>query len=146
MDLTQLSKEDKIKELIKSVKSKNSMRAKFFKDTHSFSDKELKSFFNQVFDRIDHITDSPTFNLEEENNNLSQKSVQTLNFLDLETCIGYMLRSDDLSTTYFYDMLKTNDGSINFRFANVLDEKKRIREERNKKIDNILDEEKPHSK
>jgi hypothetical protein len=51
-----------------------------------------------------------------------------------------MLRSDDSSTTYFYDMLKTNDGSINFRFANVLDEQKRIREERNKKIDNILDE------
>jgi len=146
MDLTQLSKEDKIKELIKSVKSKNSMRAKFFKDTHSFSDKELKSFFNQVCDRIDHITDSPTFNLEEANSNLSQKSVQTLNFLDLETCIGYMLRSDDSSTTYFYDMLKTNDGSINFRYANVLDEQKRIREERNKKIDNILDEEKPHSK
>jgi hypothetical protein len=141
MDLTQLSKEDKIKELIKSVKSKNSMRTKFFKDTHSFSDKELKSFFNQVCDRIDHITDSPTFNLEEANSNLSQKSVQTLKFLDLETCIGYILRSESIesSITYFYDILKANDGSISFRYANVFDEQRRIREERNKKIDEVLE-------
>jgi hypothetical protein len=143
MDLTQLSKDDKIKELVKDAKSKRSLRMNFYKDVDSLSDQELESFFNQVHDRIDHISESPTFEfLEVVNSQLVQKSVatQTLKFLDLETCIGYILRSESIesSITYFYDILKANDGSINFRFANVFDEQRRIREERNKKIEIII--------
>jgi hypothetical protein len=64
-----------------------------------------------------------------------------LKFQDLETCIGYILRSESIesSITYFYDILKENDGSISFRYANVFDEQRRIREERNKKIDEVLE-------
>lgn len=143
MNLTQLSKDDKIKELIKDVKSKNSLRMKFYLDVSILSDQELEDFFEQVHERIDHISDAPTFQFSEVvNNKLIQKSVatQTLKFQDLQTCIGYILRSKSIesSITYFYDILKANDGSISFRSANVFDEQRRIREERNKKIDDVL--------
>ena len=143
MNLTQLSKDDKIKELIKDVKSKNSLRMKFSFEVSILSDQELEDFFEQVHERIDHISDAPTFQFSEVvNNKLIQKSVatQTLKFQDLQTCIGYILRSESIesSITYFYDILKANDGSINFRSANVFDEQRRIREERNKKIDDVL--------
>lgn len=143
MNLTQLSKDDKIKELIKDIKSKNSLRMKFYLDVSILSDQELEDFFEQVHERIDHISDAPTFQFSEVvNNKLIQKSVatQTLKFQDLQTCIGYILRSESIesSITYFYDILKTNDGSISFRSANVFDEQRRIREERNKKIDDVL--------
>jgi hypothetical protein len=144
MNLTQLSKDDKIKELIKDVKSKNSLRMKFSFDVSILSDQELEYFFEQVHERIDYISQSPTFQFSEVvNNKLIQKSVstQTLKFQDLETCIGYILRSESIesSITYFYDILKENDGSISFRYANVFDEQRRIREERNKKIDEVLE-------
>ena len=143
MNLTQLSKDDKIKELIKDVKSKNSLRMKFSFDVSILSDQELEDFFEQIHERIDHISDAPTFQFSEVvNNKLIQKSVMTntMEFQDLQTCIGYILRSESIesSITYFYDILKRNDGSINFRFANVFDEQRRIREERNKKIDDLL--------
>ena len=143
MNLTQLSKDDKIKELIKDVKSKNSLRMKFSFDVSILSNQELEDFFEQVHERIDHISDAPTFQFSEVvNNKLIQKSVatQTLKFQDLQTCIGYILRSESIesSITYFYDILKANDGSISFRSANVFDEQRRIREERNKKIDDVL--------
>ena len=143
MNLTQLSKDDKIKELIKDVKSKNSLRMKFSFEVSILSDQELEDFFEQVHERIDHISDAPTFQFSEVvNNKLIQKSVatQTLKFQDLQTCIGYILRSESIesSITYFYDILKANDGSISFRSANVFDEQRRIREERNKKIDDVL--------
>ena len=143
MNLTQLSKDDKIKELIKDVKSKNSLRMKFYLDVSILSDQELEDFFEQVHERIDHISDAPTFQFSEVvNNKLIQKSVatQTLKFQDLQTCIGYILRSESIesSITYFYDILKANDGSISFRSANVFDEQRRIREERNKKIEDVL--------
>ena len=143
MNLTQLSKDDKIKELIKDVKSKNSLRKKFYLDSGTLTDQELEDFFEQVHERIDHISDAPTFQFSEVvNNKLIQKSVQTqtLKFQDLQTCIGYILRSESIesSITYFFDILKANDGSISFRSANVFDEQRRIREERNKKIDDVL--------
>lgn len=143
MNLTQLSKDDKIKELIKDVNSKNSLRMKFSLDVSILSNQELEDFFEQVHERIDHISDAPTFQFSEVvNNKLIQKSVatQTLKFQDLQTCIGYILRSESIesSITYFYDILKANDGSISFRSANVFDEQRRIREERNKKIDDVL--------
>ena len=143
MNLTQLSKDDKIKELIKDVKSKNSLRMKFSFEVSIISDQELEDFFEQIHERIDHISDAPTFQFSEVvNNKLIQKSVQTqtLKFQDLQTCIGYILRSESIesSITYFYDILKANDGSISFRSANVFDEQRRIREERNKKIDDVL--------
>ena len=143
MNLIQLSKDDKIKELIKDVKSKNSLRMKFSFDVSILSNQELEDFFEQVHERIDHISDAPTFQFSEVvNNKLIQKSVatQTLKFQDLQTCIGYILRSESIesSITYFYDILKANDGSISFRSANVFDEQRRIREERNKKIDDVL--------
>ena len=143
MNLTQLSKDDKIKELIKDVKSKNSLRMKFSFEVSILSDQELEDFFEQVHERIDHISDAPTFQFSEVvNNKLIQKSVatQTLKFQDLQTCIGYILRSESIesSITYFFDILKANDGSISFRSANVFDEQRRIREERNKKIDDVL--------
>jgi hypothetical protein len=144
MNLTQLSKDDKIKELIKDVNSKNSLRMKFSLEVSILSDQELEDFFEQVHERIDCISQSPTFQFSEVvNNKLIQKSVatQTLKFQDLQTCIGYILRSESIesSITYFYDILKANDGSINFRSANVFDEQRRIREERNKKIDEVLE-------
>jgi len=143
MDLTQLSKDDKIKELIKDVKSKNSLRKKLYLDSGTLTDQELEDFFEQVHERIDHISDAPIFEFSEVvNNKLIKKSVatQTLKFQDLQTCIGYILRSESIesSITYFYDILKANDGSISFRSANVFDEQRRTREERNKKIDDVL--------
>ena len=52
MNLTQLSKDDKIKELIKDVKSKNSLRMKFSLDVSILSDQELEDFFEQVHERM----------------------------------------------------------------------------------------------
>lgn len=143
MDLTQLSKDDKIKELIKDVKSKNSLRKKFYLDSGTLTDQELEDFFEQVHERINHISYTPIFQFSEVvNRKLIQKTIstETMKFQDLQTCIGYILKSESIesSITYFYDILKANDGSISFRFANVLDEQIRIRNERNKKIDDVL--------
>ena len=143
MNLTQLSKDDKIKELIKDVKSKNSLRKKFYLDSGTLTDQELEDFFEQVHERIDHISYTPNFQfIEVVNRNLIQKTIstETMKFQDLEACIEHILRSESIesSITYFYDILKANDGSISFRSANVFDEQRRKREERNKKIDDVL--------
>ena len=144
MDLTQLSKDDKVKELINAVKSKNSLRNNFYIGNTGFSDQELKDFFDKVYDKIDYLTDSPTFTFTEVvNNNLVQKNVATLTIqhLTLDDLTDHLLNDKeiDASLTYFYDIIKVNNGSINFRFANVFDEQRRIRHERDKKIEIVLD-------
>ena len=143
MDLTGLCKEERKRLLIDSVKSKSSLRFKIYSDIDPLSDKELEDFFEQVHDRIDYISDSPTFyRSEEAGDTIVQKSISTntTEFLDLKTCIGYILRSESFNTnlTYFYDIIRKKDGTILFRSTNVFDEKRWIREERNKKIDDIL--------
>jgi len=143
LDLTGLSKEERKRHLITNVKSKNSMRTKFYLDTAIISDQDLEDFFDKVYHKIDHISDSPTFHFNEVvNNKLIQKSVQTvtISYQTLDD-LKYFLLNDtqiDLSLTFFYDIIKKNDESVNFRFANVLDESRKIREERNKKIDDVL--------
>jgi hypothetical protein len=144
MDLTQLSKDDKVKELINAVKSKNSLRKNFYIGQTGFSDQELEDFFDNVYDKIDYLTDSPTFTFTEVvNNKLVQKNVATLTIQHstFEDLIDHLLNDKEIeaSLTYFYDIIKVNNGSINFRFANVFDEQRRIREERNKKIDEVLE-------
>jgi hypothetical protein len=144
MDLTKLSKDDKVKELINAVKSKNSLRTNFYIGPTGFSDQELKDFFDKVYDKIDYLTDSPTFIFTEVvNNNLIQKTVATMTIqhLTFEDLIDHLLNDKEIeaSITYFYDIIKVNNGSINFRFANVFDEQRRIRHERDRKIEIVLD-------
>jgi hypothetical protein len=144
MDLTKLSKDDKVKELINAVKSKNSLRNNFYVGPTGFSDKELKDFFDKVYDKIDYLTDSPTFMFTEVvNNNLVQKTVPTMTIQHqtFEDLIDHLLNDKEIETsiTYFYDIIKVNNGSINFRFANVFDEQRRIRHERDRKIEIVLD-------
>lgn len=144
MDLTKLSKDDKVKELINAVKSKNSLRNNFYVGPTGFSDKELKDFFDKVYDKIDYLTDSPTFMFTEVvNNNVVQKTVPTMTIKHqtFEDLIDHLLNDKEIETsiTYFYDIIKVNNGSINFRFANVFDEQRRIRHERDRKIEIVLD-------
>jgi len=144
MDLTKLSKDDKVKELINAVKSKNSLRNNFYIGQTGFSDQELEDFFNKVYDKIDYLTDSPTFMFTEVvNNNLVQKTVATITIQHrtFEDLIDHLLndKETESSLTYFYDIIKVNNGSINFRFANVFDEQRRIRHERDRKIEIVLD-------
>jgi hypothetical protein len=144
MDLTKLSKDDKVKELINAVKSKNSLRNNFYVGPTGFSDKELKDFFDKVYDKIDYLTDSPTFMFTEVvNNNVVQKTVPTMTIQHqtFEDLIDHLLNDKEIETsiTYFYDIIKVNNGSINFRFANVFDEQRRIRHERDRKIEIVLD-------
>jgi len=144
MDLTQLSKDDKVKELINAVKSKNSLRNNFYVGPTGFSDKELKDFFDKVYDKIDYLTDSPTFTFTEVvNNKLVQKNVATMTIQHqtFEDLIDHLLNDKEIkvSITYFYDIIKVNNGSINFRFANVFDEQRRIIHERDRKIEIVLD-------
>lgn len=142
MDLTGLRKEEKKRLLIDSVKSKSSLRFKIYSDIDPLSDKELEEFFEQVHDRIDYISDSPTFYRSEEvGNKIVQKSVQTESreFENIKTLIDYIIESTTEShIMFFYDIIRKKDGAILFRSANVFDEKRWIREERNKKIDDIL--------
>lgn len=143
MDLTRLSKEERKVHLITNVKSKNSMKKQFYSDVVIISDHELEYFFDKVYDRIDHISDSPTFHFSQVvNNKIIQESVQTItiNHKSLDDLIDFLLNDTQIesSLTFFYDIIKKTDESVNFRFANVLDESIRIREERNKKIEDIL--------
>ena len=144
MDLTKLSKDDKVKELINAVKSKNSLRNNFYIGQTGFSDQELKDFFDKVYDKIDYLIDSPTFMFTEVvNNNLVQKTVATMTIQHrtFEDLTDHLLNDKEIeaSITYFYDIIKVNNGSINFRFANVFDEQRRIRHERDRKIEIVLD-------
>jgi hypothetical protein len=144
MDLTKLSKDDKVKELINAVKSKNSLRNNFYVGPTGFSAQELEDFFDKVYDKIDYLTDSPTFMFTEVvNNNLVQKTVPTMTIQHqtFEDLIDHLLNDKEIETsiTYFYDIIKVNNGSINFRFANVFDEQRRIRHERDRKIEIVLD-------
>ncbi len=144
MDLTKLSKDDKVKELINAVKSKNSLRNNFYVGPTGFSDKELKDFFDKVYDKIDYLTDSPTFMFTEVvNNSVVQKTVATMTIQHqtFEDLIDHLLNDKEIEAciTYFYDIIKVNNGSINFRFANVFDEQRRIRHERDRKIEIVLD-------
>lgn len=143
MDLTGLSKEERKKHLIDNVKSKNSMRKQFYSDVAIISNQDLEDFFDKVYDKIDYISDSPTFNFNEVvNNRLIQKSVQTITITHqtLDDLTDFLLNDSQIesSLTFFYDIIKKTDGSVNFRFTNLLDEPRRIREERNKKIDDVL--------
>ena len=140
MDLTKLSKEERKRHLITNVKSKNSIKKKYYLD---ICDQDLEYFFDKVYDRIDHISDLPKFHFSEVvNNKIIQKSVQTITIKhkSLDDLIDFLLNDTqiELSLTFFYDIIKMTDESVNFRFANVLSESIRIREERNKKIEDIL--------
>ena len=143
MDLTGLSKEERKRHLIANVKSKNSMRKQFYLDAAIISDQDLEDFFDKVYDRIDHISDSPTFHFSEVvNGKIIQKSVQTvtISYQTLDDLKDFLQNDAQIesSLTFFYDIIKKTDESVNFRFANVLDGPRRIREERNKKIDDVL--------
>lgn len=119
------------------------MRKQFYSDAAIISDQDLEDFFDKVYDRIDHISDSPSFHFNEVvNNKIIQKSVQTvtISYQTLDDLKDFLLNDAQIESciTFFYDIIKKTDESVNFRFANVLDGPRRIREERNKKIDDVL--------
>ena len=119
------------------------MRKQFYLDADIISDQDLEDFFDKVYDRIDHISDSPTFHFSEVvNGKIIQKSVQTvtISYQTLDDLKDFLQNDAQIesSLTFFYDIIKKTDESVNFRFANVFDEPRRIREERNKKIEDVL--------
>ena len=69
---------------------------------------------------------------------LSDKELEEF-FEQVHDRIDYIIESTTEShIMFFYDIIRKKDGAILFRSANVFDEKRWIREERNKKIDDIL--------
>ena len=146
-DIRNLSKDERVEELIKS----NTDKLKYYNSSFPFSkvirDDDLRDFFEKVYHRIWYITDSPAFiyNVKEKDD-LGKISMKSLNYSTVtmknDTLIGFvdLINNESLNDKFivFY-LINKIDGVYHLRFSPIEDEELKKIENRDKKINQILD-------
>jgi hypothetical protein len=142
-DISNLDKDERIKALIFDNISKNTNLpiSSMSLNNQKIDVKELQKFFDKTWERFHYILDSPS---------VEYKDINGLNKF-LKTATFKMNNLDDLSNHFesgiydyksimIYNLYEDlTDDSIKMRFAVVDDIQATIRENRNKKIDQLLD-------
>lgn len=137
-DISYLDKNERIKSLIVDNINKNQNMAISPREHLIIDDSILSEFFDKTWDKFTHITESPSFEYIRNDGKTKPVSTATIKVNDIKSLI-YILCSKEYEFKSFiiYNLYRDID-FIYLRFATVDDIPAVIRENRNKKIDNIL--------
>jgi hypothetical protein len=137
-DISYLDKEERIKSLIFDNISKNQNMIISSTEHLRIDDSMLSVFFDKTWDKFSHITESPSFEYIRNDNQLTRISTATIKVNDIKSLINVLCNDEyEFKSFIIYNLYRDSE-SIYFRFATVDDIPSVIRENRNKKIDNIL--------
>ena len=141
-DISYLDKEERIKSLIFDNISKNQNMITFKlnpqKKQKGIENSILSEFFDKTWDKFSHITESPSFEYVSNSGESKFTSTATLKLNDIKSVIDFLLSEEyEFKSFIIYNLYRDND-FVYLRFATVDDIPAVIRENRNKKIDNIL--------
>jgi hypothetical protein len=137
-DISYLDKEERIKSLIFDNISKNQNMIISSTEHLRIDDSMLSVFFDKTWDKFSHITESPSFEYIRNDNQLTRISTATIKVNDIKSLINVLCNNEyEFKSFIIYNLYRDSE-SIYFRFATVDDIPSVIRENRNKKIDNIL--------
>ena len=137
-DISDLEKEERIKTLLYDNISKNQNMMISSREKLRIDDSILSEFFDKTWDKFSHITESPSFEYTTKDNTLKYISTATIKVNNIKSLISILCSEEyEFKSFIIYNLYRDND-SIYFRFATVDDIPAVIRENRNKKIDNIL--------
>lgn len=141
-DISYLDKEERIKSLIFDNINKNQSMITFKlnpqKKQKGIEKSILSEFFDKTWDKFSHITESPSFEYVSNSGESKFTSTATLKLNDIKSVVDFLLSEEyEFKSFVIYNLYRDND-FVYLRFATVDDISAVIRENRNKKIDNIL--------
>ena len=137
-DISYLDKEERIKSLIFNNINKNQSVLISSKKLKGIENSILFEFFDKTWDKFSHTSDSPSFEYVTNSGELKFTSTATLKLNDIKSVIDFLLSEEyEFKSFIIYNLYRDND-FVYLRFATVDDIPAVIRENRNKKIDNIL--------
>ena len=132
-DISYLDKEERIKSLIFNMENIDMMS----KDK-GIENSILFEFFDKTWDKFSHTSDSPSFEYVTNSGESKFISTATLKLNDIKSVIDFLLSEEyEFKSFIIYNLYRDID-FVYLRFATVDDMPAVIRENRNKKIDNIL--------
>lgn len=139
-DISYLDKEERIKSLILDNINKNQSMIKLNpqKKQKGIENSILFEFFDKTWDKFSHITESPSFEYVTNSGESKFTSTATLKLNDIKSVINFLLSEEyEFKSFVIYNLYRDID-FVYLRFATIDDISAVIRENRNKKIDNIL--------
>jgi hypothetical protein len=139
-DISYLDKEERIKSLIFDNINKNQSMIKLNpqKKQKGIENSILFEFFDKTWDKFSHITESPSFEYVTNSGESKFTSTATLKLNDIKSVINFLLSEEyEFKSFVIYNLYRDID-FVYLRFATIDDISAVIRENRNKKIDNIL--------
>jgi len=137
-DISHLNKEERIKSLIYDNISKNQNMGISSREHLRIDDSILSEFFDKTWDKFSHTSDSPSFEYVTNSGESKFTSTVTLKLNDIKSVIDFLLSEEyEFKSFIIYNLYRDKD-FVYLRFATVDDIDAVIRENRNKKIDNIL--------
>lgn len=135
-DISYLDKEERIKSLVFDNISKN-LNISSRKNLR-IDDSILSEFFDKTWDKFSHTSDSPSFEYVTNSGESKFTSTVTLKLNDIKSVIDFLLSEEyEFKSFIIYNLYRDKD-FVYLRFVTVDDIPTVIRENRNKKIDNIL--------
>jgi len=145
-DIRNLSNDKRVKELIDN----NQNKINFYNSSIPFgktNDIDLNYFFSKVCHKIWYITDSPSFEYEvceDKNTTKIYKYYSTCTVKSTIEDLINLINNESLKTNFivFYLIHKVDETLYNLRFATIEDEGLKKIENRDEKINKILDEKK----
>lgn len=139
-DISHLNKEERIKSLIYDNISKNQNMGISSREHLRIDDSILSEFFDKTWDKFSHTSDSPSFEYVTNSGESKFTSTVTLKLNDIKSVIDFLLSDEyEFKSFIIYNLYRDKD-FVYLRFATVDDIPAVLRENRNKKIDNILNE------
>lgn len=141
-DISYLDKDERIKSLIFDNISKNSNLPRTSRSLiNQIEVTELQKFFDKTWERFHFITDSPSFEYKDSQGLMKFTSTSIFKMNNLDDLTNHLLQDIyDLKSIIIYNLYEDlTDDSIKIRFAIIDDTQATIRENRNKKIDQLLD-------
>ena len=137
-DISYLDKEERIKSLVFDNISKNLNIGISSRKNLRIDDSILSEFFDKTWDKFSHTSDSPSFEYVTNSGESKFTSTATLKLNDIKSVIDFLLSKEyEFKSFIIYNLYRDKD-FVYLRFATVDDIDAVIRENRNKKIDNIL--------
>lgn len=137
-DISYLNKEERIKSLIYDNISKNQNMRISSREHLRIDDSILSEFFDKTWDKFSHTSDSPSFEYVTNSGESKFTSTATLKLNDIKSVIDFLLSKEyEFKSFIIYNLYRDKD-FVYLRFVTVDDIPAVIRENRNKKIDNIL--------
>ena len=138
VDISYLDKEERIKSLVFDNISKNLNIGISSRKNLRIDDSILSEFFDKTWDKFSHITHSPSFEYTANSGELKFISTATIKVNHIKSVIDFLLSKEyEFKSFIIYNLYRDKD-FVYLRFATVDDMPSVLRENRNKKIDNIL--------